>query len=229
MAIAERPARFRGVRGPDAEDFLQRMLSNDVAQAPCDALLLTAKGRIIAPLRDPPPRRRRLPAPDRARARRDCSERAAPSALRGEVRDRARGAHVRRSSGTGTSRAPTSRWMRRSSRRPARRSSSVPASRQASRRGGRRSTSPSFPPRRVSTARTSPSPRGATPARNRSPGCTTAGTRTAVCACCAWTRTRGRSSATRARSVGRVTSAVPGVALAYVRAEVPADAELEIA
>ena len=39
------------VRGPDAEDFLQRMLSNDVAQAPCDALLLTAKGRIIAPLR----------------------------------------------------------------------------------------------------------------------------------------------------------------------------------
>jgi len=27
------------------------MLSNDVAEAPCDALLLTAKGRIIAPLR----------------------------------------------------------------------------------------------------------------------------------------------------------------------------------
>ena len=39
------------VRGPEAEDFLQRMLSNDVAQAPCDALLLTPKGRIIAPLR----------------------------------------------------------------------------------------------------------------------------------------------------------------------------------
>jgi folate-binding protein YgfZ len=30
------------------------------------------------------------------------------------------------------------------------------------------------------------------------------------------------------RDVGRVTSAVPGVALAYVRVEVPADAELEI-
>ena len=40
-----------GVRGPDAEDFLQRMLSNDVTAAPCDALLLTPKGRIIAPLR----------------------------------------------------------------------------------------------------------------------------------------------------------------------------------
>jgi folate-binding protein YgfZ len=51
MAIAERPRDFVGVRGPDAEDFLQRMVSNDVAQAPCDALLLTPKGRIIAPLR----------------------------------------------------------------------------------------------------------------------------------------------------------------------------------
>ena len=30
------------------------------------------------------------------------------------------------------------------------------------------------------------------------------------------------------RVVGRVTSAVPGVVLAYVRAEVPADAELEV-
>jgi folate-binding protein YgfZ len=51
MAIAERQREYVGVRGPDAEDFLQRMLSNDVAQAPCDALLLTPKGRIIAPLR----------------------------------------------------------------------------------------------------------------------------------------------------------------------------------
>jgi folate-binding protein YgfZ len=38
------------VAGPDAEDFLQRMLSNDVAQAPCQALLLTPKARVIAPL-----------------------------------------------------------------------------------------------------------------------------------------------------------------------------------
>ncbi|MBA3717229.1 MAG: folate-binding protein YgfZ [Actinobacteria bacterium] len=51
MSIAERPRDFVGVRGPDAEDFLQRMLSNDVTTAPCDALLLTPKGRIIAPLR----------------------------------------------------------------------------------------------------------------------------------------------------------------------------------
>jgi tRNA-modifying protein YgfZ len=51
MPVAERHRDYLGVRGPDAEDFLQRMLSNDVTQAPCDALLLTAKGRIVAPLR----------------------------------------------------------------------------------------------------------------------------------------------------------------------------------
>lgn len=38
------------VAGPDAEDFLQRMVSNDVTQAPCEALLLTPKARLIAPL-----------------------------------------------------------------------------------------------------------------------------------------------------------------------------------
>ena len=36
--------------GPDAEDFLQRMLSNDVTATPCAALLLTAKARVIAPV-----------------------------------------------------------------------------------------------------------------------------------------------------------------------------------
>ena len=43
------------VVGPDAEDFLERMLSNEVASlengAATRALLLTPKGRIIAPLR----------------------------------------------------------------------------------------------------------------------------------------------------------------------------------
>ncbi len=43
------------VAGPDAEDYLQRMVSNDVAGlAPgesCEALLLTPKARVIAPLR----------------------------------------------------------------------------------------------------------------------------------------------------------------------------------
>ena len=54
-AVAARPRAFVGVTGPHAEDYLQRMLSNDVAAlepgASCDALLLTAKARVIAPLR----------------------------------------------------------------------------------------------------------------------------------------------------------------------------------
>jgi tRNA-modifying protein YgfZ len=45
-----RPRDYVSVRGPDAKDFLQRMVSNDVDQAPCQALLLTPKARVIAPL-----------------------------------------------------------------------------------------------------------------------------------------------------------------------------------
>jgi folate-binding protein YgfZ len=51
-SVATRPRDFVRVSGPDAEDFLQRMVSNDVAaNGDCQALLLTAKARIIAPLR----------------------------------------------------------------------------------------------------------------------------------------------------------------------------------
>jgi folate-binding protein YgfZ len=54
-AVAARPRAFVRVAGPEAADYLQRMVSNDVAAlAPgeaCDALLLTAKARVIAPLR----------------------------------------------------------------------------------------------------------------------------------------------------------------------------------
>jgi folate-binding protein YgfZ len=50
--IAERPRDYVGAHGPDAEEFLQRMLSNDVTSGDVvDALLLTPKGRLIAPLR----------------------------------------------------------------------------------------------------------------------------------------------------------------------------------
>jgi folate-binding protein YgfZ len=54
-AVARRPRAFVRVSGPDAEDYLQRLLSNDMAALAageaCDALLLTAKARVIAPLR----------------------------------------------------------------------------------------------------------------------------------------------------------------------------------
>jgi len=48
--VAARPRDYVRVAGPDAEAFLQRMLSNDVATAPCRALLLTPKSRVIAPV-----------------------------------------------------------------------------------------------------------------------------------------------------------------------------------
>jgi folate-binding protein YgfZ len=54
-AVARRRRAFIRVAGLDAGDYLQRMVSNDVEAldegAACDALLLTAKARVIAPLR----------------------------------------------------------------------------------------------------------------------------------------------------------------------------------
>jgi tRNA-modifying protein YgfZ len=48
---ARRPRAFVGVRGPDAISYLDRMLTNDVpAEGSVDALLLTPKARVIAPV-----------------------------------------------------------------------------------------------------------------------------------------------------------------------------------
>ena len=50
-AAARRPRCYVRVQGPDALDYLNRMLSNDVpSEGSVDALLLTAKARVIAPL-----------------------------------------------------------------------------------------------------------------------------------------------------------------------------------
>ncbi len=52
--VYPRPRGFVAARGPDAATYLNRMVSNDVAalavDAACEALLLTAKARVIAPL-----------------------------------------------------------------------------------------------------------------------------------------------------------------------------------
>jgi folate-binding protein YgfZ len=46
-----RPRAYVRVKGPEAAEFLQRMVSNDVlAGESCEALLLTPKARVIAPL-----------------------------------------------------------------------------------------------------------------------------------------------------------------------------------
>jgi folate-binding protein YgfZ len=54
-SVAARPRGFVGVTGPQAGDYLQRMLSNDVLALgegeSCDALLLTPKARVIATAR----------------------------------------------------------------------------------------------------------------------------------------------------------------------------------
>jgi folate-binding protein YgfZ len=54
MEVAARQREFVRVAGPDAADYLQRMVSNDVealaAGEACPALLLTPKARVIAPL-----------------------------------------------------------------------------------------------------------------------------------------------------------------------------------
>src|SRR4029077_4879865 len=52
LRAATRPHAFVGVNGPDAASYLERMLSNEVEALPpdgtCEALLLTAKARVIA-------------------------------------------------------------------------------------------------------------------------------------------------------------------------------------
>jgi len=54
MDVAKRPRSFVRVAGPEACEYLQRMVSNDVEALQvgdsCPALLLTAKARLIAPL-----------------------------------------------------------------------------------------------------------------------------------------------------------------------------------
>jgi folate-binding protein YgfZ len=54
LQVGARPRDFVGVRGRDAESYLQAMVSNDVERLAigdaCEALLLTAKARVIAPL-----------------------------------------------------------------------------------------------------------------------------------------------------------------------------------
>jgi len=54
VRVASRPRSYVRVAGRDAEEYLNRMVSNDVASLEpgdaCEALLLTAKARVIAPL-----------------------------------------------------------------------------------------------------------------------------------------------------------------------------------
>ena len=237
---ARRPRAYVRVQGPDAVDYLQP-----------DALERRARGglgRRAAPHREGArdraaprlaARRRRLPAAHRARARRGRARPADPHALRGEVRDRARGAHL------------DDRLRRRPTGIP-NRDYGVPAvevldaevddarrrrARAAADRGRRRrgsaasSTTACCPPRPVSTSGRSRSRRAAIPgqepiARQHYRGKVNRRLRVLDVDGAPPAGDAGR--ATAGRTVGRVTSAVPGLALAYVRVEVPDDAELDV-
>jgi tRNA-modifying protein YgfZ len=54
LQAARRPRSYVSVKGADAASYLNRMLSNEVEELPvgdsCEALLLTAKARIVAPV-----------------------------------------------------------------------------------------------------------------------------------------------------------------------------------
>ena len=214
----------------------------------CQALLLTAKARLIAPLTVLRRGARRLPPPHRAVARRTCRGRARPVPLRCQVRDRGRGARVddrprRRPARGGADpdaglRVPafelsTPTDVRRATptTRP---SSSGCGSSPAHRPGGASSTTACCRPRPGSRSTRSASRRAATRARSPLPASTTAAIPIAACAFSSSTATSCRpttpSSASTARpSAGSRAPSHDGdgvLALAYVRREVPDDAVL---
>ena len=195
-----------------------------------------------------PARRRRLPHPHRAVARRAGRGRADPVPVRREVRDRGRGARLddrprRPASGRLDPdpglRRPGLRADRRrrraGRRRSPTRSSSGSGSSPARRPGGASSTTACCRPRRGSRSTRSASRRAATRARSPSPASTTAaipnrglrvleleGGELPGLRRRARRSTARRSAGSRARS--RTASGV--LALAYVRREVPEDAVL---
>ena len=242
---AKRPRAFVRVAGPDAADYLQRMLSNDVeALAPgesCEALLLTAKARVIAPLRV---LRRSaddfllLTEPelgDRVRAELVRMRFAAKAEVEPEEHastlvfgERPQGALPNAdygARGLGGARRRASRASRSSPT-----SSSDCASRPARPASGPRSTTACFPPKPGLTERAVSFSKGCYPGQEP----------------IARQHYRGKLNRRLRvldlegevdpdaeirlgeKAVGRVTSVVPGLALAYVRTEVPDDAVLEI-
>ena len=162
------PRAFLRVAGPDAADYLQRMVSNDVEALAvgeaCDALLLTAKARVIAPLRvlrrgeddflvltEPElgdtVRTQLLRMRFAAKAEIEPEEHESWLVLGGEeVLD---------------DRSPQET-------RSARKNSNAGGSKQEFRAGAERSTSRSFRPKRASTRRISASAKAAIPARSQS-------------------------------------------------------------
>ena len=255
VAVAARPRGFVGVRGPQAADYLQRMVSNDVEALgvgeSCDALLLTAKARLIAPLRVS--RRSEddfllLTEPElgeivrahlvqfrfAARAEIEVEEHSSCLVLRGGAEPD--GELVVPSPDYGVPAWEVIDGPEPDGERLPTTSSSGFGSRRARRGSGSSSTTACCPPRPGSSSARSASRRAAIPgqepiARLHYRGHANRGLRRLLI--------EGDTPPERdaelvldGKVVGRVTSAVPAdgavLALGYVRAEVPADAELTV-
>ena len=187
QGVARRPRAYVRVAGPDAEDYLQRMLSNDVtAGEVVDALLLTPKSRLIAPLRV----WRRGPEDFLLLTEPELGEVVRAQLLRSrfaakceiELEDHTSALVFGEAEGLpgelpGTVEvldAEVEPTLGDDELERARIEAGVPP-------GARSSTTRSCPPRRGSTRRTSRSRRAATRARSRSRACTIGASRTAGC------------------------------------------------
>ena len=188
-----RPRAYVRGQGPDAADLLQRMLSNDVLAADsCEALLLTPEGARDRAAPRLAARRGRLPAADRARARRDRSARTSPGCGSPRNARSSPRSTPRRSSSAAPTGIPTADYgvpaveVLDAGATPSRRDDELERLRILARTpalGPRDRRRRSCPPRPASTSAPSRSRRAAIPARSRSRGCTTAATSTAPCVC----------------------------------------------
>ena len=243
MRIAFRPRSFVAVSGPGAEDYLDRMVSNDVsALGPgesCEALLLTPKARVIAPLvvlRRGHEDFLLLTEPelgDRVRAELLRSRFAAKA----EIEPEEHTSHVV-FGGEGIATAdygePAAEVL------DARLEPTISADELELLRiqagtpaWGKEIDDRVLPAEAGLTERAVSFTKGCYPGRNRSQGCTTAVTQTADCRVLTLAELPAPEAelSYEGKSVGRITSAAPtgegAVALAYVRREVPEDAVLE--
>ena len=236
QGVARRPRAYVRVAGPDAEDYLQRMLSNDVtAGEVVDALLLTPKGRLIAPLRvwrRGPEDFLLLTEPELGE---DGARAAAALALRGEVRDRAGGAHLVRSSSAKRrgcrASCPETVEMLDAALEPTLGDDEVERARiEAGAPAWGKELDDSILPAEAGLDETHISfTKGCYPGQEPIARLHYRGkTNRRLRALDVGSAQPGDEIVWEGKAVGRVTSAVPGVALGYVRTEVPDDAELSV-
>ena len=190
-AAARRPRAYVRVQGADAVDYLNRMLSNDVPESgSVDALLLTPKARVIAPvlvwrrgaddvllLTEPElgePLRSQLTRMRFAAKCEIAAEEHTSTIVFGEA-----GRHPE----PRLRRSLRSRCSTRAGRRGRGRARAAADRARRRRATAARSTTASCRPRPASRSGRSRSPRAAIPGRSRSPGSTTAARSTAACAC----------------------------------------------